>query len=130
MVDWLGSSLNQIQGWTTVRESYSRALEHDAPSLATCKTFICGRRRFYDFLFLRSGDHHHRPSVPLRLATLAHGLQAEAAAVAVHGTVRSTAGCRSTVLASSLEQAVLRLHEIRATPLSLTAAASALLGQV
>ena len=25
--NWLGSSLNQIQGWTTVRESYSRALE-------------------------------------------------------------------------------------------------------
>ena len=24
---WLGSSLNQIQGWTTVPESYSRALE-------------------------------------------------------------------------------------------------------
>ena len=24
---WLGSSLNQIQGWTTVRESYSPALE-------------------------------------------------------------------------------------------------------
>ena len=27
MENWLGSSLNQIQGWTTVRESYSRALE-------------------------------------------------------------------------------------------------------
>ena len=25
--NWLGSSLNQIQRWTTVRESYSRALE-------------------------------------------------------------------------------------------------------
>ena len=25
--NWLGYSLNQIQGWTTVRESYSRALE-------------------------------------------------------------------------------------------------------
>ena len=25
--NWLGSSLNQIRGWTTVRESYSRALE-------------------------------------------------------------------------------------------------------
>ena len=25
--NWLSSSLNQIQGWTTVRESYSRALE-------------------------------------------------------------------------------------------------------
>ena len=25
--NWLGSSLNQIQGWTTVRESYSRAFE-------------------------------------------------------------------------------------------------------
>ena len=24
---WLGSSLNQIQGWTTVREFYSRALK-------------------------------------------------------------------------------------------------------
>ena len=27
MENWLGSSLNQIQGWTTVRESYPRALE-------------------------------------------------------------------------------------------------------
>ena len=27
MENWLGSSLNQIQGWTTVRESYFRALE-------------------------------------------------------------------------------------------------------
>ena len=27
MENWLGSSLNQIQGWTAVRESYSRALE-------------------------------------------------------------------------------------------------------
>ena len=27
MDNWLGSSLNQIQGWTTVRESYSCALE-------------------------------------------------------------------------------------------------------
>ena len=27
MDNWLGSSLNQIQGWNTVRESYSRALE-------------------------------------------------------------------------------------------------------
>ena len=27
MENWLGSSLNQIQGWTTVPESYSRALE-------------------------------------------------------------------------------------------------------
>ena len=27
MENWLGSSLNQIQGWTTVRESYSSALE-------------------------------------------------------------------------------------------------------
>ena len=27
MENLLGSSLNQIQGWTTVRESYSRALE-------------------------------------------------------------------------------------------------------
>ena len=25
--NWTGSSLNQIQGWTTVRESYRRALE-------------------------------------------------------------------------------------------------------
>ena len=25
--NWLGSSLNQIQGWTTVRESYSCALD-------------------------------------------------------------------------------------------------------
>ena len=27
MENWLGSSLNQIQGWTSVRESYSRASE-------------------------------------------------------------------------------------------------------
>ena len=27
MDNWLGSSLNQIQGWATVQESYSRALE-------------------------------------------------------------------------------------------------------
>ena len=27
MENWLGSSLNQMQGWTTVGESYSRALE-------------------------------------------------------------------------------------------------------
>ena len=27
MENWLGSSLNQIQGWTAFRESYSRALE-------------------------------------------------------------------------------------------------------
>ena len=27
MENWLGSSLNQIQGWTTVRESYYRAFE-------------------------------------------------------------------------------------------------------
>ena len=27
MENWFGSSLNQIQGWTTLRESYSRALE-------------------------------------------------------------------------------------------------------
>ena len=25
--NWIGSSLNKIQGWTDVRESYSRALE-------------------------------------------------------------------------------------------------------
>ena len=27
MENWLGSSMNQIQGWNTVRESYSHALE-------------------------------------------------------------------------------------------------------
>ena len=27
MENWLGSPLNQIQDWTTVRESYFRALE-------------------------------------------------------------------------------------------------------
>ena len=31
MENWLGSSLNQTQGWTTVRESYSRALEQGPP---------------------------------------------------------------------------------------------------
>ena len=36
MENWLGPSLNQIQGWTTVRESYSHALEQGplAPSLS------------------------------------------------------------------------------------------------
>ena len=34
MENWLGSSLNQIQGWTTVRESYSPALEQ-GPLLAS-----------------------------------------------------------------------------------------------
>ena len=28
--NWLGSSLNQILDWMTVRESYSRALEQEA----------------------------------------------------------------------------------------------------
>ena len=28
--NWLSFSLNQIQGWATVRESYSRALEQGA----------------------------------------------------------------------------------------------------
>ena len=39
MENWLGSSLNQIQGWTTVRESYSRALEQGplpSPSRLCC----------------------------------------------------------------------------------------------
>ena len=27
MENWIGYSLNQIQGWTTVRKSYSRVLE-------------------------------------------------------------------------------------------------------
>ena len=34
MENWLGTSLNQIKGWTTVREYYSRALEQ-APLLMT-----------------------------------------------------------------------------------------------
>ena len=32
MENWLGSSLNKIPGWTTVRESYSRALEQGSLS--------------------------------------------------------------------------------------------------
>ena len=35
--NWLGSSLNHIQGWTTVRESYSRALEQ-GPLVSTQHT--------------------------------------------------------------------------------------------
>ena len=34
MENWPGSSLNQIQGWTTVRESYSRVLEQGPLNLA------------------------------------------------------------------------------------------------
>ena len=34
---WLGSSLTQIQGWTTVRESYSGALEQGTlPAVEQC----------------------------------------------------------------------------------------------
>ena len=39
MENWLGSSLNQIQGWTTVRESYSRALEQ-GPLAGSVQLFI------------------------------------------------------------------------------------------
>ena len=35
MENWLGTSLNQIRGWTAVRESYSRALEKE-PLPLTC----------------------------------------------------------------------------------------------
>ena len=35
MENWLGSSLNQTQGWTTFRESYSRALEQGPLAMAT-----------------------------------------------------------------------------------------------
>ena len=37
--NWLGSSLNQIQGWTTVQEPYSRALEQ-GPLVCHCRTFF------------------------------------------------------------------------------------------
>ena len=40
MENWLGSSLEQIQGWTTVRESYSRALE---PGPLTANVRLRGR---------------------------------------------------------------------------------------
>ena len=32
--NWLGSSLNQIQGWTTVQESYSRAFGARIPAVS------------------------------------------------------------------------------------------------
>ena len=41
MENWLGSSWNQIQGWTTVQESYSRAFEQgplqSAPLKCPCR---------------------------------------------------------------------------------------------
>ena len=37
--NWLESSLNQIQGWTTVRESYSRASEQG--TLLCRPTHLC-----------------------------------------------------------------------------------------
>ena len=37
MKKWLGSSLNHIQGWNTVWESYSRALEQESLALENCK---------------------------------------------------------------------------------------------
>ena len=36
MENWLGSSLNHIQGWTTVRVFYSRALEQGYLPLTPC----------------------------------------------------------------------------------------------
>ena len=41
MENWLGSSLNQIQGWTPVRESYSRALEQGSLALALPAVVPC-----------------------------------------------------------------------------------------
>ena len=38
MENWLGSSLNQIQGWYTVQESYSRALEQGPLFIAPANT--------------------------------------------------------------------------------------------
>ena len=34
MENWLGSSWNQIQGWTTVRQFYSGALEQEPLAMA------------------------------------------------------------------------------------------------
>ena len=46
MENWLGSSLNQIQGWTTFEESYSRALEQGSllptPSFSSRCRKCCG----------------------------------------------------------------------------------------
>ena len=42
MENLLGSSLNQIQGWTTVRESYSRALEQRPLAGGGLPFFACG----------------------------------------------------------------------------------------
>ena len=49
MENWLGSSLNQIQGWTTVRESYSRALEQGP---------LRRRRRWQEMV----RQHHRAPN--------------------------------------------------------------------
>ena len=63
MENWLGSSLNQIQGWTTVRESYSPALEQ--PPLAVCMT----RRPL--LLLSETGSCFQRPlSLSLSLSLL------------------------------------------------------------
>ena len=40
MENWLGSSLNHIQGWTTVRESYSRALEQGPLDTTAGRKFL------------------------------------------------------------------------------------------
>ena len=45
MEEWLGSSLNQIQGWTIVRESFSRALEQGSLQLRV--TLRNGERHFF-----------------------------------------------------------------------------------
>ena len=49
MEHWLNFSLNQIQGWTTVQESYSRALEQGPLSLGRGTQW---RRRYF---FLQLG---------------------------------------------------------------------------
>ena len=45
MENWLGSSLNQIHGWTTVRESYCRALEQGP--LLPCSPFPASTWQFF-----------------------------------------------------------------------------------
>ena len=50
MENWLGSSLNQIQGWTAVRESYSCALEQGlltgALLLSPLPACVCAGKRY------------------------------------------------------------------------------------
>ena len=67
MENWLGSSLYQIQGWTTFRESYSRALKqrplvsyslHALPNVWVTVSLCLGYQDHNVFLFPREGIRH------------------------------------------------------------------------